>query len=152
MARIENNQGHYLELEPVAYQFETAEDLDGLNWLEIRIDASDGKDKWAATNPVLQTWEVMRLIEWLRRLVAKDEAAKPVWQSLEPRLKVERIHEGNETKFMVSLAYKFLRLAPRDGSSFARRIEMTFAGDGANVLKFADELEQELRRFPIRRP
>ena len=136
----------------MAYQFETAEDIDDLNWLEIRVDVSDGVNKWVATNPVLQTWEVMRLIEWLRQLVAKDETAKAVWKSLEPRLKVERVSDGDQTNFTVSLAYRFLRLAPRDGSSFARKIELVFASDGTNVLKFARDLEQELKRFPVRKP
>ncbi len=135
----------------MAYQFETAEDIDDLNWLQIRIAVSDGEDEWATTNPVLQTWEVTGLIKWLRQFVAKDETAKPVWQALEPRFKVEASFGQSETKFTASLGYKFLPSALREDKNYVTRIKITFASDAASVLKFAGELEKEIQRFPVRR-
>ncbi len=158
MARIENNQGHYLELEPVAYQFEMDEVDEGdgvdnrydLNWLEIRLAANDGNDQWTATDPALLNWEVTELINWLRQLAARDGSLKPSWHATEPCLECEGRFNSDSITLVASLAYEFWPPAVRAKQSRSQRTKIEFKDDGSRILKFAAELEKELQAFPIR--
>jgi hypothetical protein len=40
------------------YEFAQADDVDDANWLMVALAAEDGQERWEATAPALQTWEV----------------------------------------------------------------------------------------------
>lgn len=150
MARIENDKGHYFELKPVAYQFESGDDIYDLNWLEIQIAADNGKYQWTTTDPALMTTEVSGLIEWLRSLAANDPQMTLSWYAMEPCLECKGNFEKGVTELYISLGYDFLPPTLYQSRDYDQRERINFEGDGAQLLSFALQLENELRAFPVR--
>src|SRR5713101_7925690 len=79
---------HILVLEPISYQYHIAgtilhapitNDWDA-NWLNVRMVARDGGRHWTRTEPALMTWDLQRLVNWLRA-AADAELGRSQWMS-----------------------------------------------------------------------
>jgi hypothetical protein len=127
------------------YQYARAVDVDDANWLRVSLAASDGQRGWEADEPTLLTWEVARLIAWLRAIAAGEEH-EPSIDFIEPELALEVDGSGDEAIVTLTLAYGFrppwvplfeaARLRVRPGA--------------AGLRDCADALAAALARFPER--
>jgi hypothetical protein len=77
---------HILELEPISYQYHiagtilhapTTNDWDA-NWLNVRMVARDGGRHWTRTEPAFLTWDLQRLVNWLRAAADAELGTQPI--------------------------------------------------------------------------
>jgi hypothetical protein len=140
-----------LELEPVSYQYHIAgtilhapitNDWDA-NWLNVRMLASDGRRRWTSDEATLLTWDLQRLINWLRAAADTELGTHPidVYSGLEPSLQFEaRVNKTTTIRALFSDQF-----APPTGRPW---IDFT---PGPNALqRFANALEHASVSFPIR--
>ncbi|HOA06014.1 MAG TPA: hypothetical protein PLV86_08965 [Candidatus Fermentibacter daniensis] len=96
-----SSDGARLELGVEGYQFPAdvespLPELD-LNWLVIRVEASDtGGHSWAASDPCLLSTELCDLAEWLSQ-ISSDGDASPSINFVEPCLRMEVEGAGDRT-------------------------------------------------------
>ncbi|HOZ18772.1 MAG TPA: hypothetical protein PLF04_10650 [Candidatus Fermentibacter daniensis] len=96
-----SRDGARLELDVEGYQFpanvESPLPEVDLNWLVIRVDASDsGGHSWVASDPCLLSTELCDLAEWLSRH-SSDGGAFPSIQFMEPCLRMEVESAGDRS-------------------------------------------------------
>jgi hypothetical protein len=142
---------HVLELEPVSYQYHIAgtilhapitNDWDA-NWLNVRMLASDGRRHWTSTEPALLTWDLHRLINWLRAAADAELWTQPmdIYSGLEPSLQFEA-RVNKTTKIRALFTDQF---APPTGRPW-----IDFIPGPTALQRFADALEHTSASFPIR--
>lgn len=150
MARLENNEGIYFDIRPIAYQF--PDEDDSVNWLQIRLRANNGTYLWETTDPALENYEISALIKWLRQLIANDPVVKMSFYATEPCIEFAAKRKNGKVELTVLLGYEFLPPQMKVGKKdYSQQISMTFVDDGQNLLQFADEFEKEIEPFPIRK-
>ena len=85
---LTTGDGRRLVLTIVGYQFPALEDDEwDSNWLNVRIDADDGREAWASTDPSLLTFEAQALADWLDDLSHGEVREPPGF--VEPNLRFE---------------------------------------------------------------
>ena len=85
------NNNKSFELDVVSYQFPYIKnDEYDSNWLNIKIKVKGLQKPWEVTDPMLLTFEVKQLAEWLEYLVENKKHA-PELEFLEPNLKFVKI-------------------------------------------------------------
>ena len=63
-----------MEIEIVSYQFPHIRDDEyDSNWLNIKIKVKELQKPWEVTDPVLLTFEVKQLAEWLEGILENEE-------------------------------------------------------------------------------
>ncbi len=141
--------GRSLELQPLRYEFALApgmlhapvtNDWDA-NWLVVRMAAADERRQWSSADPAFLTWDLLRLVGWLRA-VADRERELAVYSALEPNLQLEALQTGTRPKIQAHFSQVF---KPPTGTP-----SIVFAPETAALHGFADALEVAMIPFPIR--
>jgi hypothetical protein len=85
---LTTGDGLRLSLTIAGYQYpsEHADEYDA-NWLQVNIEANDGRRGWTSTDPCLLTREVIDLADWFEALAA-GQAMEPI-RFIEPNLRFE---------------------------------------------------------------
>jgi hypothetical protein len=154
MARLSDASGLSFEIQPVGYQYDAAtvtHEYDR-NWLQDRITVTDSARTWSTVAPTLLTWEINEIIEWLR-LVAEQPGGWPKrWdRTTEPSLAFEAAHSAEGLELRICLNLDFLPPERRDGVYYeGEDTVLTFHPTNAELRGVADELEREMRAFPVR--
>lgn len=155
MARLENNTGHFLELQPIGYQFAEISDDQDLELLQVKITADNGKYQWSATGPAFCNWELALLAKWLRSLATRDGVAMPSFKGGYSGLKFEGNRDKDKVKLRAIISSGFLPSQLNAGKwyrrLFKKEVIIYFDVAATNVLKFASDLKEEVARFPLRR-
>jgi hypothetical protein len=154
MARLAGPPDRALELQLLSYEFAHADDRWDANWLIVRIAAVDGPKQWSAAAPAFLTWELADLIAWLRKVADVCGDVRDGFDAIEPNLRFEAEGQGGSIQVRASLSHEFHPgwTAWRDSGSRYDLEDVVLAFElGATELRqFADELAQELTRFPER--
>lgn len=147
MAKLTGPDGRMLDLEPLRYQFPTAANDWDANWLVIRMSANDGKRRWTAYDPALLTWDVYRLIQWLRSIARHDKHAKPEIGFTEPNVSFKSSWAGERLTVKAALTQEFRP----PGSTHVWDVGvLTFQPSVVAVQEFARGLERAMKALPIR--
>ena len=139
-----------VEFRIVNYEFpeNSGGDWDG-NWLNIYLKVKSNFGDWEVTDPSLTTWDVRRLIKWFEELSKNIEQKWNLQEFTEPNISFELLNSyENEIKDII---IKFrLESRPKTASEdIDYFIEMLV--DNKELLRIAEELKNELERFPGRR-
>ena len=151
MARLTGPEDRFLELKIPKYVFpgdgsRTSDNDWDANWLVVDLKARDGERQWSTTDSAFLTWELRELSEWLRALADGASGVPQVFLGIEPNLNFEAEGKGESTLLRVFFEQGFRPPGVEIGGQGV--IEFT---PGAEALRrFADELEETLRTFPIR--
>jgi hypothetical protein len=128
--RLVGPANHVLELEPMRYEFQTEQtilhsavtnDWDA-NWVVVRMAAADGQRRWSSTGPAFLTWDLQRLVNWLRALSDLSPDVPDVYASLEPNLQLETRRGEGGVRLRAAFSQEFM---PPTGDSW---IEFTPGG------------------------
>lgn len=151
MPRISSPSDHYLEIEVLDYAYSANGDVYigdyDANWLTIHMAAKDSSREWSATHAALLTWEIHRLVCWLRSLVNGDQKYKDYFIAFELNLQLEVNRQDNPGTIIATFGAEFL---PSDISDGEQRYELRIASDEGEIVRFASELQATCRSFPIR--
>jgi hypothetical protein len=137
-----------LELELVGYQFGVPEkDRHDRNWLQVRIEAMHDGARWKATNPVLLTWEVAELAQWLED-VAAGKLVEDSPDFIEPNLRFEFLEVPPRLRVYFELEFRpnWMRAEGAPMDDFW--CEFPMEPDQLRVA--AASLRAQLARFPQR--
>jgi hypothetical protein len=149
MARLNLSTGGALEITPVGYQFPGgSENEDDANWLRVHVEASFGEQSPAIsqTAPAFQTWDLSSFVS--AALSLRGSGTQATLEGLEPGLKVHIAAIGSsEFKVTVAAALEF---APELREPFDEPFIFVSRSHQFDVQRFAEELSQELARFPRR--
>jgi hypothetical protein len=142
---------HVLELEPFRYQFHLSgtilhspvtNDWDA-NWVVVRMAAADGNRRRSSTAPAFLTWDLQRLVNWLRAVADHVPDLHHGYSSLEPNLQLEIAYgDAEEVRMRAHFSQEF---EPSAGNPW-----IDFILDRSALYRFADELHAALAPFPIR--
>jgi len=147
MARLTGPSGSMLELRLLSYEFPHLDDKWDANWLIIQMTVVDGSRQWSATEPALLTWEVSRLVKWLRQLADAEPDAKSGFHATEHNLSFRAEGYGDEIRLRAHLSHEFhpeYRSWRASGRRYdLRECSVAFEPGATALLRFADELEQE---------
>jgi hypothetical protein len=145
-------------LKPLRYQFDEFDNEWDGNWLQVKITVVDGPKRWSATAPAFLTWELERLINWLRALADAQPDTRDDFGTIEPNLRFEARGRGDDTRLGVVFSHEYhpewrtwqqeRREAgrPYDLSDVVLELKPGIVG----LRLFADQLEQELAPYPKR--
>jgi hypothetical protein len=122
------------------------------DWLEIAIRITDPRGDWSATDPIMLTWEVAHLAEWLDALAVGHPDQSGV-SFLEPNLRFELLERASS---LATLRVYFEQESrpPWDPSRFGFSgtdvafVDLHLTTDA--LRQAAMELRTDLQRFPTR--
>lgn len=143
------NRDNRFELNLVRYEFPTHNNNEtDANWLLVSISVDHPKGSWSSTDPSLLTWEVERLVDWLRS-VANETAEGDKLSFLEPNLRFE-IVDGSPKKIRAYFEWESRpNWAPSDGAGMDD-LWVEFELKFSDLLAAADSLEHDLQKFQRR--
>jgi hypothetical protein len=151
--KLGGSGGDSFELEIVGYQFpEIADDEWDSNWLLIRTRASTTGGAWTSVDPGLLTGEVAGLAAWLQGIAVGSEAEAEL-SFVEPNLEFELV-ERQEERARVRVWFEQESRpawAPRARVG-ERDVCVDLAVSRGDLRRAAEDLQEELRRFPRRGP
>jgi len=150
LMRLSATDGDYVDLQVSRYQFAEADNEWDADWLQIRLDASREGRTWTTTDPMLLTWEVKKLAEWLDEGAVMPEASSELG-FLEPNLTFER-RPGKNQKVDVTIWLE-LEARPRwaqKGFVSERDFSVDLDLDADQLKQAAGDLGAQLERFPTR--
>jgi hypothetical protein len=106
--RLENASGEFFQLKILDYEFpELIDDEYDSNWLMIGVEANHiKKGVWTAADPSLLTFEVEKLISWLRELRDDYTQAQSTLDFWEPNLTFKLLIEKNNPIIRVVFDYE----------------------------------------------
>jgi hypothetical protein len=154
--RLIGPPGRLLELAPVGYRFpeyalaarvveNPPRDWDA-NWLMVRLYVEDGDRRWSSTDPAFTTWELRALVGWLRQVADASPEASDSFHAIEPNLQFEVGGSADVARLRALFSQEY---APPGESRYRHStIEFTPGADG--LRRFATDLEESLRPFPMR--
>ena len=161
--RLESDDGSWIELRPVAYQFpDAAPQSDGYNgdanWLEIAGEVHDAKGpSWSFADPCMDTHEARQMSEWLRRIATDHASAVEATRSgssvfwlTEPNLVIEAVDQDLDR---VSMLWRFALESAPPGSSDEIRLdgyEVRVVASRASLSGAAHAWDEHLAEFPER--
>jgi hypothetical protein len=134
-----------LSIEIVSYEFpdNPANELDA-NWVVIVVSGRVSWGAWQATKAALLTWEIEDLIQWCRG----NYCTEPLTQFIEPALQFFAIDiDTRRLHLQVTLSRELLPPWHRDAP-----LVLDLVVSGQELLDFADDLEEQLAKFPYRHP
>ena len=148
VALIRDTDGQSFELVPVAYQFPTPDQSlrfdDDANWLQVRINLVTPALVWEREDPALYTWSFYGIGTWMRDVVAGRGEIGWYYPSVEPNLALAWEAASPRVCLRVLLSQEFSPLG-----SFTEH-EVRFVVRPGALLRFADQLEADVKPFPIR--
>ena len=146
--KLQASNGNAFEMRIIGYRFPDMTDCEyDSNWLIIEIDVIHPEGRWRARDPSMLTTEVATLSRWLRTY---DHSSKKPRSCgfIEPNLEF-RFADDRE-----ALAVYFdLESRPdwiMDKDHFEGDVFIEFPRAELDLKTAADELDDELRKFPIR--
>lgn len=164
------NDGTSLELRIVGYQFPELEpgqdpldpDSWDANWLIVEGEARTAEgESWAFSQPALTTWDVARVVSWLREVVdgtasvlaSEEQDASfdhPDWLTFtEPNLSFAvRDYGQPHVTLLVQLSHE--SAAPPISPRKPKRSHLTMMTDKRQLQEGLEELEGQLAKFPSR--
>ena len=116
------------------------------NWLIISLITSYHNRKCVRTAPMLSTWEIELLLDWMRS-VANEEQLSPKLTFIEPALRFSNLSAGHgDYRIRIQLGSDALPNWQRDRKPFF----LPVAPDKQELQGAIHDLERQLRRFPVR--
>lgn len=147
-----------MDLRVDCYQFSaTSDDFHDRNWLIVAGSVRSGGEQWSFRDPCMLTDEAAQLTSWLRRAAGGQVTPAGVDASGQPETQFDCL-EPNVAWGVAAVSGAEIRLrvhfrlesAPPsnadDGWGFSLELPLT----RDDLLRAADEWEQELRAFPPR--
>ncbi len=142
--RIEND-GAYIDLVPVAYEFPDAEgggkDVYDANWIVLRIEYSDGRERSGTeTEAILLTYEMIEFADQLKRTSAGLSDSAEL-RPIEPFFAMSAAKSGDAFELTVSFI-------PGPVSTEPVKVTRSFPPDEFDLL--IAQIEEEYKPFPVR--
>jgi hypothetical protein len=148
--RLRGAESTEFEMKIAGYEFphdkQTPYDSD---WLKIHVDVTHPRGAWSKTDPCLLTFELSRLINWLRSIA--DECPEHAEVGfMEPELWFKWLGNGKNV-LRIYLEYALRpSWSPFHGKNEEEELFVEFEMTPKDLGSFADYLSKELKRFPIR--
>lgn len=142
-----NNQT--VELEITNYQFpEIADDDWDSNWLNIYLKVNSTFGNWQIVDPMLTTFEVKGLINWLDNLSNNILPEYTGIGFLEPYISFELMDSvDSETK---TIRIEFYYIFPMESAGDDKKCFVDFIADNNEIKCIVVDLKKELEKYPIR--
>ena len=139
------------ELKIRSYQFPYIRDDEyDSNWLNIKIKVKGLQKPWEVTNPMLLTFEVKQLAEWLEYLL-ENKRNETELEFLEPNLKFVKIKKTND-KVHIRIYFELEARPIWAHSNIAGQedlyLDLILTREG--IRKAIADLKNQLKKFPIR--
>ena len=116
------------------------------NWLIVSLKTRYQNNECVRTAPILSTWEVELLLTWMRS-VASGHEISPKLTFVEPALGFSNVSSGHGNyQFRIKLGSD----ARPKWQSNATPFYLPVAPDKRELQGAIQDLEQQLRRFPVR--
>ena len=148
---LRQHGGPQIELTVVGYQFpHGVSDWHDLNWLNILVRVQTIGASWTGgPDPCLLTTEARELAAWLR--AAADKSAVTPLEFIEPELSfaVARPPDDRVVPLAVTLKHAFIKDQTLV-SGQVTELPLVLHVAAGDLAASADELEIDLRRFPVR--
>ena len=148
---LKNSEGVEFKMAVAGYQFPHVEDAKwDSDWLDIEIEVQHPLGSWSYTDACLLTWELGRLIEWLRKL-ARGEPVASEQDFMEPELRFELV-SVNPKRLSIHLDYGMrppwssITETDFEGDDFC----LAFEVEPKTLMNAADPLQDFLQTFPTR--
>ncbi len=149
-----------LVLQPLGLQFEEADNLYDLNWLNMRAGLFCGGDRVGQVRTRLLTWELVEIASWCQRLGRLEaERWRPRLLDSGLHLSLRRIDEGRTFQMWVVVSgvsgplpagweqrWRDARLIHKAQDLYGLRFEVHATALGL----FAEELAERARVWPLR--
>ncbi len=149
MATLVGPLDHVLELSPRGYGQPTADNDYDANWLSLRLVARDDRRWWPCVQPSFLTWEMREMVSWFRRLADATPDAAERFMGLENDLEFTASRKGDATHVNAVIRLSAVP-AGEDVDDEFPLVTIEFAPGVEGLRRFTDELEDELRLFPVR--
>lgn len=154
------------QLNVIGYQFPGLTDAEmDSDWLLIHLQLQWGEHRWERTDPAITTFELAGLAAWLLE-VAQHAAVFGGWKHnrlstrcffTEPNLSVEAFGghpTGQPVTLRLYLGAEFLppfkALLPTYPFDDSSEVWLDFGVDEAQLRALANQIQQQLQRFPVR--
>ncbi len=142
-----------LQLNSVGYQYpHTPHEWYDSDWLDREIRVIDRQGDWSSPDPIMLTWEVARLADWLDA-IAGDRPARSRVSCVAPNLRFE-LTEYSSSQPMIGVCFEQGPRPPWDLSRFGFSggdVASSELHPTADALRqAAADLRAQLQRFPIR--
>jgi hypothetical protein len=148
--RLSASDGDYVDLQISRYQYAKADNQWDANWLQIRLEASRKGRTWTTTDPMLLTWDVKELADWLDEAAQMPEASSELGFP-EPNLTFERRPDKNgKVDLTIWLELEARPRWAHKGYVDERDFSVDLDLDTDQLTRAADDLRSQLERFPAR--
>jgi hypothetical protein len=141
------------QLNIVGYEFPHIEhERFDSDWLNIEIRVVDPRGNWSSTAPIMLTWDVAELADWLEAL-ASDQPTRSSVSFIEPNLRFELAQRDS---FLIIIRVYFEQESrppwdpTRSGFSGGDVTSLDLHPTLDSLRQAAADLRLQLRRFPIR--
>lgn len=141
------NGSFRLRIERYAYEGEHLNRWDA-NWMRIGLDAAAPQGSWQVSDPLLLSWEIEELAEWLEA-VARSLPAEPVLGFVEPNLRFE-LRERAGAARSVRIHFDLEAKPPWLKRSGDDECFIDFTLASAELLMAARSLRAQLGEWPMR--
>ena len=148
--RLRGAEKTEFEMKVSGYQFphQTKEPYDS-DWLNIHVDVTHPRGTWSKIDACLLTFELSRLIDWLRSVAAECPEHAEIG-FMEPELSFEWFG-GERNALRVYFEYGLRpSWSPYHGKNEEDELFVEFETTPEDLSSFADYLSKELKRFPVR--
>ena len=153
--RFECINEQYVELKIIGYEYpKITDDPFGYdsNWLMVYINAKSAKKHWEAVDPAFLSFELKELIDWLNYLSENRMAEEKYGEDkscrfCEPCLafKLMNNYDSKIKKIKIIFGAEF-----HPQKNMERDYSITFMATNERLKYYANELEYELQKYPIR--
>ena len=150
MLKLEGNQ-NAIALRIVDYQFpETTEGYDA-NWLNIEFSIHTLESQWQICNPCLLTWDVLRLIKWLRKAAHPEKLPYKEFSGLENDFSINyRGKHKDQCRLQVTVRHGCIPFDVLEKEGMDKRLRLNFTLDADELNQMADGIENKINCFPPR--
>jgi hypothetical protein len=143
--QLTNNQGDSFEIQILGYQFPNMpEDEWDSNWLQIQLTVVLGQRAWTVTDPLLTTFEVERLADWL-----EEAKAGTMLEFAEPYLTFAFMEGAGGTSLRVVLN-AWLVDSWKAEHGVGEVVRLDFPLNELDLRQARQSLREQLERFPRR--
>lgn len=137
--------------EITGYQFPQITEGYDANWLIIGFNVSTRQYQWQISNSCLLTWDVICLMNWLRKIAHDEPLPYEEFTGLEIDLSIQyRGKEDEQYKLRIKLRYGCIPLEIIEKEGIDKRIRLDFKVDAEGLERMADAIEKEIKCYPPR--
>jgi hypothetical protein len=139
----------FVEIKILGYEFQKiSNDEWDDNWLVIHINVKSTEKHWTATAPAITTFELKGLIDWIKNISNnKIEKYKKV-DFTEPNISFELLNNFDSDVKQIKINF-FLEFNPLSNMDTEYFVELIATNE--ELKKYANELEDELKKYPERK-